>query len=403
MKDYLKVAVTGDVDSGKSTLIGRLLYELDSLSSGAMNEIYGICKRLGRDFEFAYLLDSLEEERQDQLTIDTTQVFCKTEKGKGFFFIDVPGHQELMKKMLSGSSYADMAVLVVDMQKPIEAQTKRHAFILKFLGINQIIVTLNKMDEVAFAEDKFEQVKKDTAGFLKKIELQPKHFVPVSAKQGENLIIKSPKMHWYKGLPLFETLDVPLKKINNQNFVFLVQDIYKIDKEMFAVGEIISGEIKVGERVKILPLNRESSVKTIRDFNKNKKYTKAPESIGMILEDMKDVRRGEVICRHGLLELKTEILAKLYCVRQIEINKTLRFRCATQDTLAEFKEIKGIWDTATLEVKSEGNILQQNDLVEAVIVTREPMVVTKFGYLNSLGRFVLQNDEREIYAVGIID
>ncbi|TAM37844.1 GTP-binding protein, partial [bacterium] len=148
MQNCLKVVVVGDVDAGKSTLIGRFLYESGSLPEGAIAGIEESCKKQGNDFEFAYLLDSLEEERENQLTIDTTQVFCRDKKGREWVFIDVPGHRELIKNMLVGSSYADVAVLVVDAQRSLKEQTKRHVQILKFLEIKRLILVINKMDIV---------------------------------------------------------------------------------------------------------------------------------------------------------------------------------------------------------------------------------------------------------------
>lgn len=401
MKDYLKIVVVGEVDSGKSTLIGRFLYDMGSLSQGAIEEIKSSCQRLGSDFEFAYLLDSLEEERRNQLTIDTTQVFCRTKRGKEFVFIDVPGHQELLKNMICGSSYADIAILVVDVQKSVEEQTKRHAFILKFLGINQIILALNKMDSVGFSEAVFKRVKEETCQFLKKIQLQPIDLIPVSAKQGENLVRKSKKAAWHKGLSLIEVLNNCLKKKIRGDFRFPIQDIYNLNKAKVAVGEVISGKIRRGEKVDILPLSKECKVKEIKVFNKSKYEANALESIGLILDDMEELRRGQVICKPRLPRVTTEILTRIFCVHPLNVNETLKLRCTTQETPARIGQINGVWNTANLERKSEGTLLEENDFAETIVITEEPMVVEKFNGLNSLGRFVFQNN-KEIYAVGIV-
>ncbi len=401
MQDYLKVVVTGEVDSGKSTLIGRFLYEMGSLSEGAVEEIRNVCQRLGNDFEFAYLLDSFEEERRNQLTIDTTQVFCKAKRGKSLIFIDVPGHRELLKNMLCGSSYADIAILVVDIEKSIEEQTKRHLFILKFLGIEQIILALNKMDLIGFDENTFKAVKQRINEFSEKLGIKLEHFVPLSAKQGENILKKSKKIPWYRGLPLLETLSNCFKKRINDAFRFPIQDIYELNGNKVAVGEIISGRIKNGEKVNILPLNKECSVETIKVFDKNRSSANAPESIGLILSDMSDLRRGRVICKPTLPKVTQEILAKIFCVHSLNINKNLRFRCVTQETSAQIKQIIGVWDTASLEPKSKDDSLEQTDVVEAIIVTDSPVAVESYGGFNRLGRFVLKYNE-EIHAVGII-
>ncbi len=401
MEDYLKIVVVGEVDSGKSTLIGRFLYEMGSLSEGAIEEIESVSRRLGGDLEFAYLLDSLEEERSNQLTIDTTEAFCKTKKGRQFIFIDVPGHKELLKNMLCGSSYADIAILVVDVQKSIEDQTRRHAFILKFLGIEQIILVLNKMDRVSFSESIFNKVRENIIEFLKKIGLQPKHFIPVSAKQGESLLKKSKKMAWYKGLPLAEALNVYMKRERNGDLRFPIQDIYTINNERIAVGKVISGKIKRGEKVRVLPLNKEYIVKKIKIFNGDKSIAMAPESIGLILGEMDGLSRGQIICNGRTLEIKTEILARIFCLRPLNIKENLKFRCATQESYAQIKRIKGVWDSASLEPKPVKNILEETDIAEAVIGIESPAAVEHFEGLNALGRFVLK-DNKDICVVGVI-
>lgn len=377
--------MTGEVDSGKSTLIGRFLYETGSLSQGVIEEIENVCQRLGRDFEFAYLLDSFEEERKNQLTIDTTQAFCNAKRGKGFIFIDVPGHQELLKNMLCGSSYADIAIVVVDVQKSIEQQTERHVLVLKFLGIDQIILALNKMDLAEFNEDTFNKVKEDTRALFEKIDIQAKYFIPVSAKQGDNLCRKSEKMSWYKGLSLLEALNIRPARNRNGSFRFPIQDIYKLNGEDAAVGEIISGKIKRDEKVNVLPLNKECRIKAIRAFHKNRLSAKAPESVGLVLEDMENIKRGIVLCKEGLPQIKNEFLTKIFCLYPLKRGDKPKFRCATQEVSCEIKEINTLWDMVS----------------EAVIFTAYPVAVEKFAGFNSLGRFVLKND-REICAIGII-
>jgi len=402
MQDYLKVVVTGEVDSGKSTLIGRFLYEAGSVSKEKIEEIDKACQRLDTDFEFAYLLDSFEEERRGRLTIDTTQAFCKTKRGKELIFIDVPGHRELLKNMLCGASYADVAILVVDVQKSVEEQTKRHAFILKFLGIEQIILALNKMDSVGFNKNIFEEMKEETRTVFRKKEINIRYFVPISAKEGENLVKRSGKMSWHKGFSLIQALNKCLKKKRNSDFRFPIQDIYNLDGNKVAVGEIISGKIKKGEKVNIVSLNKECRIKEIKVFKENKRLAEAPESIGLLLDDMDGLRRGQVICKPELPELNTEITARIYCIHPLHTRESVRFKCSTQGTPARIKRISAIWDTASLEPRTRKDILEENDFAEVIIVAEDAIVVESSKKLNSLGRFVLQNNNKEICAVGII-
>jgi small GTP-binding protein len=401
MKDYLNIVVVGEVDAGKSTLIGRFLYEMESLSQGVIEEIKNICQRLGSDFEFAYLLDSLEEERRNQLTIDTTQVFCKTRRGREFVFIDVPGHQELLKNMLCGSSYADIAILVVDVQKSIEQQTKRHAFVLKFLGIEQIVIVLNKMDLIDFNEIIFKKVKEEVAEFFNKIQLQPKYFIPVSAKEGENLCRKSKKMDWYKGMLLISVLNTCFKKKRTSEFRFPIQDLYSLNGEKVAVGAIVSGKIGRGEKVKIMPLGSDYRIKAIKVFKRNIRIAKAPESIGLIFDEMQDISRGKVVCKPPLPVVNKKILSRIFCVHPINIREKLIFKCATQEVSAWINEIKGIWDTVNLEAIQGGHLLPANSIAEVIISTRNPVVVENFTGTNKLGRFILSSN-KDICAIGVV-
>lgn len=398
----LNVVVTGELDSGKSTLIGRLLYDTHSISYGAIEEVKKISRDLERDFEFAYLLDSFEEERKNQLTIDTTQAYCKAKNGKGLIFIDVPGHEELLKNMLSGSSYADIAILVIDAQKSLEEQTRRHAFILKFLGIEQVIMVLNKMDLNGFNQDAFKEIKERLSGFLNKIGIHPQHCIPVAARQGENLIKRSKEMPWYRGLTLIKALTLCVEKRYDGDFRMPIQDIYNYNREKIAVGKIISGKIKKGEKVKILPLNQDCRIKRIRVFNKDRTVATTPESVGLVLDDMSGLRRGQIVCKATLPKVNTEILAKIFCVHPLTVKEELKFKCVTQEVAATIKQINKVWDSGSLEQKRQEAKLDKNDVAEVAIVAKDPVVIEKFKGFNNLGRFVLEGRDKDICALGII-
>jgi len=404
MQDYLKVVVTGEVDSGKSTLIGRFLYEVGSLPEGALREIRSVSHRLGSNFELAYLLDSFEEERKGQLTIDTTQVFCRNKKGRDLIFIDVPGHRELIKNMLSGSSYADIAILVIDIKKSIEEGTRRHINILKFLGIKQIIFVLNKADLVSFNEEIFNKIQKEITEFSKKIGIQPQYVIPISAIQGDNISKKSLNISWYKGLSLAEvlnTLNKESKKEVSNSFYFPIQDIYSIDSQKICVGSIISGEIKRGEGIKTTPFNQESQVKEIKVFGGTQTLAQAPESIGLVLTEPNNFQRGQIIYRGESPEISAGVLAKIFCVYPINLNERLLFKCTTQESYAKIERINRVFDNSGLELNQVTSNLKEMDAAEALIVLEKPVAVKKFQQFNILGRFVLQ-DKRGICAVGII-
>lgn len=404
MGDCLKIVVAGEIDAGKSTLIGRFLYDIGSVSKETIKELENTCQRLNRDVEFAYLLDSFEEERINQLTIDTTQIYCKNKTGGGFSFIDVPGHKELLKNMLSGSSDADKSILVIDVKKSTEEGTIRHGYVLKFLGIEEVILVFNKMDMVGFDRNIFRDSKEIAGEFCNKIGIKPIYFIPISAKQGDNLIKISQKMTWYKGPSLFEALNRLNKELDEakkQDFCFPIQDTYCIDGQKICVGNIASGTIKRNEIVKISASDKKHEIKEIKTFNKSRPFAKAGESIGLILTESGNLRRGQIIYKGTPPEVTTKILAKIICIHPLTTKEKFLFKCSTQQTPATIKQVNSVLDTTNLKISHGVDELKKTEAAEVVIVTQEPIAIRRFNQGNVLGRFVLQNNG-EIYAAGII-
>jgi sulfate adenylyltransferase subunit 1 len=401
MKESLNVVVAGSLDSGKSTLIGRLLYDTHSIPKATIEETKKISKELEKDFEFAYLLDSFQEERVGEFTLDTTQALLKT-KNKEYLLIDVPGHRALLKNMLTGTSYAETAILVVDVKKSLEEQTRRHLYILKFLGIAQIIVVINKMDLVSYSQEDFKKVEEQINLFLKEIGLKVNYVIPISAKQGENLLAESLKMNWYKGPTLVRALDTFTKKDKiSYDFRFPVQDIYEIKQEKVAVGTVASGKVNKGDLIRVLPLDIELKVKAIKVFDKLKARAGAGESIGLVFDKTINLKRGEVVYKGKLPEVTRQIQAKIFCLSSLNIQEGLLIKCATQEASSRISQIKESVDTATLEIKERIGMLNPLEAAKVIINTEEPIIVEKFQDLTDLGRFVLQKNN-EVCAVGII-
>ena len=205
IEEIPKIVIVGHVDHGKSSLIGRLMYELDQVPDGKYEELKKVSEKRGMDFEFAFLLDALQAERDQGITIDTTQIFFKTKK-RNYVFIDAPGHKEFIKNMITGAASADIAILIVDVDEGIKAQTKKHAYILKLLGIKKVITLFNKMDKINYDENKYLQVRKQLEEYLTKINIKALNNIPISAKIGDNISTKSKKISWYDGKPLVRTL-----------------------------------------------------------------------------------------------------------------------------------------------------------------------------------------------------
>lgn len=396
--EELKLVIIGHVDHGKSTLIGRLLFDTGSIPEEKIKEIKNVCEALGRELEFAYVMDALQEEREKQITIDTTQIFFKAHK-KTFVIIDAPGHKEFLKNMISGASQADFAVLIVDVCEDVSEQTKRHSFIVKLLGIENLVVVINKMDLVGYNELTFSKVKENILNYLRNINLSPLCIIPISAKEGDNIVKKSSHMDWYTGLTLLEALEKfkPLKK--EYEFRMAVQDVYKIDNITVAVGNIISGSIQKNDFVFILPDDKTAVVKNIFQFDKTTNHIKAPAAVGLELST--SVKRGDILCKGSKSKTANYVKAKIFCISNtIKKNETLVFRCATQRANCEIIQVNYKFDTTDL-IKRVGDEIIECEVAEVLLKTDKPIAFEQFRNLNELGRFVLER-EGEIVACGVI-
>jgi len=257
------------------------------------------------------------------------------------------------------------------------------------------------MDSVSFAESRFRKTRQEIYEYFKKLNLEPKYFIPISANQGDNLFRISKNMEWYIGLTLIRALNTCFKDKDNWALRLPVQDIYDVDKENVAVGKIISGRLAKGEEIDILPLNKKSKIKKILSFDRNRLSAGAPESIGFVLEDMGNLNRGQIICKPKLPKVVSSIVAKIFCVRVLSINEDFTFKSLTQETTARISRIMNIWDIVSLEPKSRQETLEQTDVAEVAIDTKNPVAVESFEGQSSLGRFVIEKDG-EICAIGMI-
>ncbi len=405
-KPKLNIVFVGHVDHGKSTLIGRLLFDTDTLPEQKISEVKTICEQQGRPFEFAFLMDHMQEERDQNITIDTAQIFFKT-AARDYVIIDAPGHVEFTKNMITGASQAEAAILIVDANEGIKEQTKRHAKFLSLLGLNQVVVVVNKMDQVKYKEKKFEEAKKDLLEFLGKINIIPSFTIPISAMEGDNVSKKSEKMNWYDGKTILEALDTFKQRKNelDQPLRFPVQDIYKVDNKRIAVGQISSGKISVGDKIVFLPQNNESSVKTIEKFNQELKEAGAGENIGLTLNDPLFVDRGNVAAHveHKSQPVNT-ISGNLFWMSKEPMNMSdqLTLQCATQETGINIKKISNRIDSSSLEqISSEADSLKETEIATVEINTDDPIMVEDFNKIPELGRFVLMRNG-SVVAGGII-
>lgn len=404
--DNLKIIIVGHVDHGKSTLIGRLILDTDSLPEEKLHEIKRISRELGKDTELAYLTDQLKEEREKNMTIDTTQIFFKTHR-RNYVIIDSPGHVEFLKNMLTGATQADAAVLIVDTHEGVKEQTRRHAYLIDMLGIKNIVVVFNKMDLLGYQEEKFNQVKTELWKFFDSLRIKPSYAIPISAKEGINISKKSPKTRWYKGPALLEALDsiIPEARKVNRPLRIPIQDIYEIDGEKIVVGQVLSGEIAQGESVILSPSLKKTRVNAIRIFGETPKRVSEGKNIGLVLAEPEIAKRGEVIAQTQTAPQPTDrFRADIFWMDEVplELSKPVTFKCATQEVKCIAEKIERRMDSSTLEILEENaKELKVNETGKVIFKTEKPVVIEKFDFIEDLGRFVIESNEN-LQGAGII-
>jgi len=394
--EHLKFVIVGHVDHGKSTLIGRLFFDTGSLPEGKIEEVRTICDALGKELEFAYVMDHLEEERSQGITIDTTQTFFHTDK-RDYVIIDAPGHREFTKNMITGASQAEAAILIVDADEGVQEQTRRHAYILALLGLTQVIVAINKMDLVDHRKEVFEKVSDDTKNFLTRIGIKPTYILPISALKGDNIATRSMKMDWYQGPTILEALDTFESSENRENspLRYPVQDVYNIEGKRIIAGRIEGGTINTGQEIYILPNGESTVVNSIEEFLKEgKSVAVAGESTGITVRDKLFIDRGNVVCSKEDRPVMTkEIKGNLFWMDKepLKTGEHVSFKCSTQEARCIVKAIQRRMDSSTLEIIEENaDTLQNREVGEVILLFSDSVIVEDFNKTPELGRFVIE-------------
>jgi translation elongation factor TU len=390
-----RLVIVGHVDHGKSTVIGRLLYDTESLPPEKLKEIERISETLGREREFAFVMDSLEEERKRGITIDTTQTFFKTPK-RHYVIIDAPGHKEFLKNMITGTSQAEAALLIVDAQEGVREQTKRHGYILGMLGLQQVVVVINKMDLVDYSKARFQEVETETTDLLKGFRIRPSYTIPISAHTGANVAAPSERLPWYTGPTVLEALDTFSElKITEKPLRFPIQDIYQIEEKQIIVGRVEAGMIKQGDALTLLPLEQEVTINSIERFlNKGVKEAGVGESIGICLGNTQEVHRGQILAGDLSSVITDRIQANIFWMERggYQRGGPLLFRCVTQEIPCTIEEIHKTFDPASLEVTQEGAAqIREAEVAEVTISLSKEAVIDSFQEIPEMGRFVLEH------------
>lgn len=405
-REKLHIVIVGHVDHGKSTLVGRLFHDTDSLPEGKMEAIKAMCEKRGMPFEWAFLMDALQAERDQGITIDTSQIWFKSEK-RDYVIIDAPGHKEFLKNMVTGAAASEAALLVIDADEGVQEQSRRHGYLLHLLGVKQVAVVVNKMDKVKFGEKRFEEVKDECDKYLKSIGVEATFFVPVSAREGDNIADRSKNMAWYGGPTVLEALDnftVPAAAAD-QALRFPIQDVYKFDDRRILAGRIEAGTLKVGDEILFSPSNKRATVKTIEAWSVKEapKAAHARQSIGITLEEQLFVERGDIVSHASTPPIETDVFkGKVFWLgkKPLKEDAIYKMKLGPMECRVQIQEIEAVIDTEDLKTKKSKTI-ERNMVGEVIFRTPKIISLDEFSEHPATGRFVLV-DGFEIAGGGII-
>jgi translation elongation factor EF-1alpha len=392
MTKRIKVAVIGHLDHGKSTLIGRLLYDTNSISTEKVEEARKN-KKDNRPLNLALFLDSFKEEREGRFTLDTTQVIVKIKK-KEYIFIDVPGHNEFIKNMITGTSQAEYIVLAISakLNEGIKAQTKAHLQLARLLGAKKIFVAVTKMDAVNYNKARFLEIKADIQNYLHNINFSAKaFFIPLSAEEGDNLIKRTTHMKWYGGNPLIKVIDLRIKEKKRKKIEpvrILIQDKYTVKSEIIFVGYVESGSLRIRDKVYLNLSCQKGSVERIVNGALIKGSAQEGECVRLVLEGIEEesAGRGEIISALYSRPLaRNEVLAEIFFLNSYKETGNFILCCRLREVNCRIKIIK-----------REGIVCVIN------ISFNENMVIEKNSNLLILNRFILLDKKKNIVGLGVM-
>ena len=408
--DQVQVAIVGHVDHGKSTVVGRLLHDTDSLPDGKLEAVKSMSERRGMPFEFAFVMDAFQAERDQAITIDAAHIWFKSHK-RSYVIVDAPGHEEFIKNMISGAASCDVALLVIDAVEGLREQSRRHTYLLNLLGIKNIVIAVNKMDLISCDENRYNLVQQEVQEYFQSIGIFATSVVPIIARNGDNIVHKSDKMNWYKGptiLESFDKLEIS-KDLESLPLRMPIQDIYHFDSRRIISGRIASGLLTVGDEVIFSPSNRTAKIKDIVNWPKTKpkeKYTPG-YSVGVTLNEQLFIERGEVMSHVSSLPLESNVFrAHIFWLgrKSLEVGQEYKIRIGTLESLVEVQAIERIIDTDDLSLANQTKEhvkVNRNDIAEVIFRSRSMLVLDEYSQNKKTGRFVLI-ESHDIAAGGII-
>ncbi|MEM6992440.1 MAG: GTP-binding protein [Myxococcota bacterium] len=406
----MNIVIVGHVDHGKSTLVGRLLADTGVLGDGKLEKVQATCRRQGKEFEYAFLLDALEAEQQQGITIDAARVFFRTDL-RDYIIIDAPGHIEFLKNMVTGAARAEAAVLIIDAKEGVRENSRRHGYLLSMLGIRQVAVVVNKMDLVDYDRGVFEEIEKEYRAFLADVGIVPSQFIPISAREGDFVAGRSEAMAWYDGPTALEAVDQFGKLPGREDAPLRmpVQDVYKFnargDERRIVAGRVEAGSLRVGDRVIFSPSNKTSTIKSIEAFSAPvSTRAQAGSSVGLTLTEELFIERGEVMSHLDAEPLVgTRLRVNVFWLgrRPMEMDKRYKLKLGTAQLVVRIDEVIRVLDASELDASTDKKQVDRHDVAELVLATRGPVAFDLAEDNESTGRFVIV-DDYDIAGGGIV-
>ncbi len=397
--DLLRFTTAGSVDDGKSTLIGRLLYDSKSIFEDQMEAIQQVSDRKGEEHvNLALLTDGLRDEREQGITIDVAYRYFATPQRK-FIIADTPGHIQYTRNMVTGASTANLAIILIDARHGIVEQTKRHSFIASLLGIPHIVYCINKMDLVDYSQEVYNTLVDDLEDFSAKLETKDVRFIPISALKGDNVVHRSEKMGWFEGATLMHTLET-VHIASDHNHIdcrFPIQNVIRPqttehhDYRGYA-GRIAGGVFKKGDAVMVLPSGFTSKIKSIDTFDGEIDEAFAPMSVTMTLEDDIDISRGDMIVReNNKPEVSQDIEAMICWMGDSPLKEKGKYalKHTSKDARCMVKEIKYKVDINTLHRNEADKVISSNDVARVTLRTTSPLFIDQYGRNRNTGSLIL--------------
>ncbi|MGC2809340.1 MAG: adenylyl-sulfate kinase [Bradyrhizobium sp.] len=395
----IRIVIVGHVDHGKSTLVGRLLHETGSLPEGKLEMLKAVSARRGMPFEWSFLLDALQTERDQGITIDTTQISFRT-RSRDVVLIDAPGHAEFLRNMITGAAQADAALLIIDALEGVRDQTRRHGYLLHLLGIRQVAVVVNKMDRVDFSAARFQEIRAEISAHLAGLGVTPSAVIPISARDGDGVVMQTPRVDWYNGPSVIEALDAlePARPLEQLALRLPVQAIYKFDDRRIVAGRIESGGLRAGDEIVIMPAGKIAKIRTVESWPLSPRGDPqtAGRSVGITLDRELFVERGDVIAHVGNSPRDTRrIHARIFWLHDKPLSKgdQILVRIGTRETRAVVVAIEKAIDPGELS-NTETRSIARNHVGEIDLSLLQPIAADPYAANPRTGRLVIEINGR---------